>query len=316
MLIILYRELSVSITSSKLSCCICECEYNREDKKPLMLKCGHSYCKACLLQVKESRSLCPHCCQDWSDVPVASLPFCYQMVEDVIELRCSEHRDQLVIWCESCSMKVCVSCLKYSHNHCNWQPLLGMVQRLQNEIENSLHAATVTCIDKATEIAELTTETKRAFQTIDKIQDDLNKARKCLSDYYQRLESCDEKLNDYQGCLKDLAVHQEAVDPADDDLYRLLRRRDRIASVAQQLNSSLPESPIATELTNFGIASSGEIHSGNQKYNNNNNNNNLPLLPSSIKKGVVMSSQTTRSLLHNIHPVTIALGTHASCSVF
>ena len=208
--------------------------------------------------------MCPHCRQDWSDVPVSSLPFCYQMVEDVNELRCSEHRDQLVIWCESCSTKVCVSCLKYSHNRCNWQPLLGMVQRLQNEIKTTLDAATAACVDKETAMVELRTRTKRAFQTTDKIQDDLNKARKCLSDYCHKLETFDKKLLDYKCSLADVAEDEEGDDPVDDDLmYRLLRRRDRIASVARQLNTSLPASPIDAELANLGIASSGEVHSGN-----------------------------------------------------
>ena len=128
--------------SSKLfnmKCLVCAVSYDQNENKPLILQCGHTFCKSCLHRVKESLNCCcPRCRHDWSNVNVDDLAVCYQLmdVECGDELHgCREHGYRLDAWCGSCSIQICVACIKTTHEHCDVHPQEDAVKTIVRAIK-------------------------------------------------------------------------------------------------------------------------------------------------------------------------------------
>lgn len=65
----LYGELEGKVEAAKpliddslVLCELCFETYNAEERKPLVLNCGHTYCKECINKIMKSNpKLCPTC---------------------------------------------------------------------------------------------------------------------------------------------------------------------------------------------------------------------------------------------------------------
>ena len=106
-------------------CGICDGEYDEETKKPLVLRCGHSFCSECLGHMAENRRIlhCPVCRKTTGFSTVTKIPVCYQLLpheSSGLATLCKEHKSQVLFWCNSCNEKLCRKCLSQKHRDCKW----------------------------------------------------------------------------------------------------------------------------------------------------------------------------------------------------
>lgn len=65
-----------------VTCAVCLKVYQQSTRDPLVLPCGHTFCRECLAAVLNisGRILCPNCRRDASISDVSKLPICYPLV--------------------------------------------------------------------------------------------------------------------------------------------------------------------------------------------------------------------------------------------
>lgn len=119
-----------------MNCCsVCLDEYNWGDRKPLLLRCGHSFCWSCLQEMKQSKKcLCPLCQVDWSNTALSDLQICYQLCENCVT-RCKEHDEPEDMWCENCTTDACLYCIQAKHKGCIFHSVRGATKNLNTAFQ-------------------------------------------------------------------------------------------------------------------------------------------------------------------------------------
>ena len=111
--------------SSELKCNVCFDFYNSSDKKPILLNCGHSLCKSCLVRL-ENRN-CSTCRseitqEDLEDIPVNQALI--RLAENRIEEKnddnniCKDHNLPKNCECTSHRTMICAVCGLMKHKQC------------------------------------------------------------------------------------------------------------------------------------------------------------------------------------------------------
>lgn len=111
------RKMSIDQLEDQLLCPVCLEVF----KEPLMLQCGHSYCKACLVALSgdlEGQFLCPVCrkavdCS--SSPPNVSLARVVEALQaagssDLHEASCPDHHNPLSLFCQQDQEVICGLC--------------------------------------------------------------------------------------------------------------------------------------------------------------------------------------------------------------
>lgn len=121
----------------RLQCPICLGVF----KEPLMLQCGHSYCKGCLLSLLchlDSELRCPVCRQevDGSSSPpnlsLARVIEALGLPRDPEPKICAHHRNPLSLFCEKDQELICGLCgLLGSHQHHRVTPVSTVYSRMK-----------------------------------------------------------------------------------------------------------------------------------------------------------------------------------------
>lgn len=100
-------------------CSICFEEYDKEDRIPLLVSCGHTFCKACLLLLPEPLK-CPHCryaeIRTLSELPKNILVYQIQAQLNPSNLSMCNH-SELLFYCKVCKYPICVTCVVHHSNH-------------------------------------------------------------------------------------------------------------------------------------------------------------------------------------------------------
>ncbi|XP_062036388.1 E3 ubiquitin-protein ligase TRIM50 [Lepus europaeus] len=133
-------QVSMPQLEDRLQCPIC-LEVFRE---PLMLQCGHSYCKDCLLALSrhlDSELRCPVCRQpaDCSSSPpnvsLARVIEALQLPEEPEPSVCAHHRNPLSLFCEQDQELICGLCgLLGSHQHHRVTPVSTVYSRMKEDL--------------------------------------------------------------------------------------------------------------------------------------------------------------------------------------
>ena len=114
--------------SSDLKCNICFDFYDSSDKKPIVLNCGHSLCKSCLVRL-ENRN-CSTCRSEITQEDLEDIPVNYDLMilaknrteeEDDDENICQEHEMPKNCECTTHRMMLCAACGMVDHKQCETQ---------------------------------------------------------------------------------------------------------------------------------------------------------------------------------------------------
>ncbi|XP_021527906.2 E3 ubiquitin-protein ligase TRIM50 isoform X3 [Aotus nancymaae] len=132
-------QVSLPELEDRLQCPICLEVF----KEPLMLQCGHSYCKSCLVSLSchlDAELRCPVCRQavDGSSSPpnvsLARVIEALRLPGDPEPRVCVHHRNPLSLFCEKDQELICGLCgLLGSHQHHLVTPVSTVYSRMKNE---------------------------------------------------------------------------------------------------------------------------------------------------------------------------------------
>ncbi|XP_006013775.1 E3 ubiquitin-protein ligase TRIM39-like [Latimeria chalumnae] len=147
---------------TELSCSICLDFF----KDPVLLECGHHFCRACISQVWDRAAgdlSCPQCRQVFSQRNMKS----NQLVDNIVEifremdfstetassqsekqdqvegkeLYCTEHEEKLKLFCEEDDKAICVICgMSRNHKTHNLMSITEAVEIYKEKLEGSLQA--------------------------------------------------------------------------------------------------------------------------------------------------------------------------------
>ncbi|XP_045130130.1 tripartite motif-containing 13-like [Portunus trituberculatus] len=105
-----------------MSCDVCSDVYEQVQRTPLVLPCGHTFCRACLTDIRKSgRFQCPTCRAGHNNLQVEALTVNYSLL-NILPLcnqfecdKCATHGDDLRYWCANCDLPLCSICLYSGH---------------------------------------------------------------------------------------------------------------------------------------------------------------------------------------------------------
>ncbi|XP_072405738.1 E3 ubiquitin-protein ligase TRIM39-like [Chiloscyllium punctatum] len=123
--------------------------------EPVMIDCGHNFCKGCILSFwdKNSESIvCPKCRQEFSQRNVRLNRFAANMVESVRRLsskpreadispRCEQHDEKLKLFCENDRAAICVVCaVSHEHKDHKISPLKDVAEVYKGKLQAAVDA--------------------------------------------------------------------------------------------------------------------------------------------------------------------------------
>lgn len=107
-----------------VTCFVCFKVYQQGTRDPLVLPCGHTFCRACISAVhsiSRGNLICPTCRRDSGIVDINQLPICYPLASlssnynDIKFGSCRNHEEEQRFWCEECELPLCSLCLYANH---------------------------------------------------------------------------------------------------------------------------------------------------------------------------------------------------------
>lgn len=130
-----------------LKCSICEEDFNSTDKKPLVLTCGHTFCKQTVMEMffkkQNDAKQCPLKCIDklvYNNIDEVGVNyFVLNMVEQSgAQEKCSVHPTTLCdMYCSNCDKRICSKCLKEHKNH-NFEDFEDYVKQCSDRKKDAL----------------------------------------------------------------------------------------------------------------------------------------------------------------------------------
>ncbi|XP_042231986.1 uncharacterized protein LOC121872923 [Homarus americanus] len=109
-----------------VTCQVCSDVYQSGLRDPLVLCCGHTFCRSCLSSLRVRGDFnCPSCRRDLDHIDLEDLPICFSLLGLASSYThfqcetCSDHGGDLTYWCRGCNAALCGLCLYSSHpqNH-------------------------------------------------------------------------------------------------------------------------------------------------------------------------------------------------------
>nr|XP_045614344.1 uncharacterized protein LOC123768093 [Procambarus clarkii]XP_045614345.1 uncharacterized protein LOC123768093 [Procambarus clarkii]XP_045614346.1 uncharacterized protein LOC123768093 [Procambarus clarkii] len=233
-----------------VSCGCCSEVYEKGPHEPLVLSCGHTFCRTCITSVMTTGNcLCPTCRSSHRNVVVNKLAINYSLLSISLTLKeflcddtCSKHGDELKYWCRECKVALCSLCLYSEHQNGHHVHLAkAYIQERKSELKDDIKLI----IDK--NVAE--------------------KKKKILSNFYNSIQELRQHcqtstfLHDFETDMNLLSTEVEKVC----SIESLFLSEEKVKNIElQKLNSMLSESseaevagePAASELAEAGATAS------------------------------------------------------------
>nr|XP_045614357.1 tripartite motif-containing protein 65-like isoform X2 [Procambarus clarkii] len=145
-----------------VTCAVCSEVYQKGPREPLVLPCGHTFCRSCLFNLHSSPDfLCPTCRRDHSHLEMDKVPLCFSLLGLSATYMgsqremCREHRGELSYWCRECEMPLCGLCLYFGHppGH-DVRPSKVCLQEKKRSLQAQIKAYQDSVTEKKREIAQ------------------------------------------------------------------------------------------------------------------------------------------------------------------
>ncbi|XP_071512780.1 uncharacterized protein [Panulirus ornatus] len=103
-----------------VTCWVCAEEYWTGVREPLMLPCGHTFCRQCISSLIQARRVeCPVCRRKYPSLSVNNLPKNFAVLNIALNKNtiepCIVHGDPLRFWCVDCEERGCGECMFEAH---------------------------------------------------------------------------------------------------------------------------------------------------------------------------------------------------------
>lgn len=185
--------------TSKAECAICQSMYDSENNKPLMLPCGHSFCKTCLdlMVQKRLQKVCPTCRVSWEKLHINNIPVCYQLLPEEEAnplINCSKHSIGFTFWCQTCQMMACKLCLTSEHRQCEFEVLEQSSQQLAESIETRYHIERHRITQELASIETTLARTSSKISNLKRLNEHILKSGKELVLHQEKLLKYKENL--------------------------------------------------------------------------------------------------------------------------
>ena len=227
---------------SNTSCCVCDSPYDLQNKRPLLLPCGHSFCSWCLRKVASKNPRhCPLCRERWDRIPVQSLQLCRQLVAVKNEKEeknhddlCKNHGLALDFWCEFDYVLACKKCLNDDHKNCHWVLIESKLETLDHECVSSKNYFT----GRLDEVQNIAMKSYSKLQTVNSLIEQFVAMRDQIITYLDSVHSMEAET---YPLLTAFDFHKEKASavPVQDrlvifkDLVSLRKRLDQLLNIAQ-----------------------------------------------------------------------------------
>ncbi|XP_062904122.1 zinc-binding protein A33-like isoform X2 [Mobula hypostoma] len=124
--------------------------------EPVMLECGHNFCRSCITQCweRQERNPCPECREDIADRTLKVNRALANLSEKARKLNmnpqekesklyCEEHEEELKLFCETDKTLICLICATArEHKSHNFMPVKEAVQDYKDRVKSSLDSLT------------------------------------------------------------------------------------------------------------------------------------------------------------------------------
>uniref|UniRef100_UPI00398F36AB zinc-binding protein A33-like n=1 Tax=Pristiophorus japonicus TaxID=55135 RepID=UPI00398F36AB len=141
--------------SEDLNCPICLDFFT----DPVMLECGHNFCRSCITQCwdKTETKSCPECREEFPEINFRDNRALANLAEKIRKITvnakdrdskhlCGEHQEELTLFCETDKELICVKCLVPTegpgHKTHNFVGLTEAAQMYRDKLKSSLESAT------------------------------------------------------------------------------------------------------------------------------------------------------------------------------
>ncbi|XP_072885640.1 zinc finger protein RFP-like [Hemitrygon akajei] len=123
---------------------------------PVILECGHNYCRSCITRCweREERNSCPECREVFADRTLRVNRALANMTQKVrnlnlnpkgkgSELHCGEHEEELKLFCETDKTLICLVCRDaQEHREHRFMPIKEAVKIYKDQLNSSLDSLT------------------------------------------------------------------------------------------------------------------------------------------------------------------------------
>ncbi|XP_062904124.1 E3 ubiquitin-protein ligase TRIM39-like [Mobula hypostoma] len=124
--------------------------------EPVMLECGHNFCRSCITQCweRQERHSCPECREEIADRTLKVNRALANLTEKVRKLNvnpkekesklyCEEHEEELKLFCETDKTLICLICATArEHKSHNFMPVKEAVQVYKDRVRSSFDSLT------------------------------------------------------------------------------------------------------------------------------------------------------------------------------
>ncbi len=117
--------MSITLTTIlETDCQVCFLGFNSTENRPLVLKCGHTFCSSCLTQLyRQQKISCPFCKAPSIYISLNEIPANFTVLEAVDQsndiakqISCQKHKGfKLESYCTDCKDLTCTMCVKENH---------------------------------------------------------------------------------------------------------------------------------------------------------------------------------------------------------
>lgn len=250
-----------------MECTVCYNSFDEAEYRPLILGCGHTYCKVCISNFQLGKELfnCPTCNQPCALGDVGSLATNFSILtltsstiesaprDSSITMPCSKHPAKKVKFiCTICEVKFCTHCIDFHQDH--------KVTSLKAAAETLLTSQIQKLSEWQRQLEEgkgnLDTLNKKAQTTLKKVRDTVErryaKARAKLDNEYQSLGVTLDEISASNQTQADKSI--ETLETSLFTVRNWLLKGSRIKSFGLSLEEKLQTADdLETETRNFSV---------------------------------------------------------------
>ncbi|XP_067830170.1 zinc-binding protein A33-like isoform X2 [Heptranchias perlo] len=216
---------------------------------PVILECGHNFCRSCITQQKETNS-CPECREEFPERNFRANRALANLAEKARKLKlnpeekesklhCEEHQEEVKLFCETDKKLICMICRDArEHRDHRFMPIKEAVEMYKDQLKSSLDSLT----EKKTAVLE--TELKQKQQ--------ISKVREQSSSLQTRITSEFAKMHQIltekeQLLIGDLREQEERILETMEENLRV--NQENLISIQEKLAKLAKEMEEKDELT-------------------------------------------------------------------